>query len=188
MGKPTAVLVAILIISPILLAQESSIERADRIARILGLEQYLHQAKQLTEASSRKEITLMYEELKKAGVSKDILDEIINEQDQIQDKLYNAWDSNEAAKIFSSQIAEQLTDQELAESESFYGTQTGRRSYVAISSGQAKMMEYINQRTSTVMQNWIRDFIARAKQGASNKVNFCLSLPLSVYSLANSSR
>lgn len=72
-------------------------------------------------------------------------------------KITNAWDSGEAARVYSAALGQQMTDQELKDAIAFYSSPEGRRANAAVAAASAAMGDYVNGRVVAAMQGAMRE-------------------------------
>lgn len=147
-------------------AQDARISSADRIAKALGIEDMLNVAQQRSVDATKVQMKTVLAQLKQSGLPQDYLAQLSTAVDHMAIKVASAWDPKEATKIYSTAITSALSEEELKDTEQYYATEKGRRVHAAITGGQSLMMDYVNSRTTDVMQTEMAILMDKIKEAA----------------------
>lgn len=150
-------------------ATDDRIQKAERIAHILGIEGMLMETQKFNTDAINEQVQLVIEELRRNGAKEEWLRDFEKAADQMASKVGAAWDPKQASRIYSEGLLESLTNKELDDAEKFFSSPENRKAYFAASSSQAKMTEYINSRTKLVMKEEFATFMERARQAVAKK-------------------
>lgn len=145
-------------------ASDARTQKADRIARVLGVEQLLNEAQRLNAESTKEQAQIVLQEFRRNGMKEEVLSRFEKLVDQMADKVAAAWDAKQASRIYSEGLLQLLSDQELDDAERYLSSSEGQKAYTALSSSQAKMVEYINGRTNAVLQEEMASFMNQIRQ------------------------
>lgn len=141
-------------------------QKAERIARILGIEQILVEAQKSTEETARADLENVVQEMRRIGLKDEAVRMIEKLFEPLVQKVNAAWDIKEAGRIYSMGLVDTLSDQELDEAEKYYSTDEGKKAYAAISSSEDKMLAYIDERSNAVLKMELAKIFDQIRQYA----------------------
>ena len=143
--------------------QEAAIARAERLGSALGLAETLEELRTSSVDSTKSQLQSLINELRKAGIPEASAVRLATLAAEMCERVARSWDAKEASRIYAENLADGLSEQELAEAEAYYSTPGAQKIHQAISRGTAKMVEYINSRTSAAGEAELGKFLAHAK-------------------------
>lgn len=144
-------------------AQTKRVQDIDRLAIELGIPQVLAVNKENSINNGKEQFEAVFSQLRKNGIPSEVLEELQQPMEAILVRIRDSWDTNEAARIYTAEIASTLTDREIKETLKFYSSKEGKQSLTAIHTGQSKMNSYINGKVKETMQEEFGAFMAQIK-------------------------
>lgn len=153
------------------IAQDDNMVRATRIAQALGLEQLLRETQLQNVAATRQSMLDLLEELKKNGYPAKIIADVRVDALEFADDAVRSWDPKEAARIYANGLVQSLSEDELVATERHYQTETGKKSYEALSNSQARMIDYINAKQNEAMKAKMSALISKVRDAAIRSQN-----------------
>ncbi len=150
-------------------AADARTERAERIARVLGLNEMLQETQKSYAESTRSQLQVVLQEVRRSGVAESTAKHLEQLMNPMIEKVALAWDPAQASRLYSEGLLETMTDQELDEAERYVSTPEGQKTYTAIANSQTRMLEYINNRTKSVLQEEFAKFMEQVKKSVGKR-------------------
>lgn len=138
--------------------------KAERLAVALGLETQLAALQEASLAQVRAQMAQTIDTLRRARVAQESLDEASQFFDEYARKVSDSWSPREAATVYVSALAEDMTDEEIEDAIGFYSTPEGQKANAAITNATNKLFQYIASKTEPVSRAEMDRFMKRAAE------------------------
>lgn len=145
-------------------AQSTRIDRANRIALALGIQDQLRDMQDSQVSTAQVEMKQALDQLRKAGIQEHYLEALTPTFNRAVERLSRSWDPEVASQIYSEGLLDVLSDEELEELVTYYTTEKGRKEYQVLTESQRRMEEYVNARASAVFEEELSKLIVEAKK------------------------
>jgi hypothetical protein len=145
-------------------AQSERLSKAERIARVTGVEELLVAAQRTGNEAVKQQAAAVLSQLRQAGAPDALVAMLAPLTDEMMRRINESWDPKVAAKIYADGLADALSDPELQEAERYYSSDEGHKTFTVITTSQRKMQEYIAARTTAALQKETAEFFRQLKQ------------------------
>lgn len=149
-------------------AQTPVLSNAERLAGATGMAQLLADAQATNTAGIRAQADILYEQFEKAGLSQPMLLQLRPRVEEMMRRVNQAWDPNEATRIYSEHLGAALSQQEIDEAEIYYASPQGRKTFAAIGESQKATQRYIAAKTNEALQVEMAGLITEMKRLATD--------------------
>ena len=169
MKKIIFVISILLLLSSPLGAQETKHSQlAIQFADVMGLDKMLQNSKLQAEHSAQQQFSQIMDQLKKSSpnMPDQYLKDLQEAGAEFVSKISLAWDSAEAARVYTSTLAENLPEDELRKSIEHYQTPQGQNELKAINEAAAKLNAYILSSSQEACQAATNEFLYKLRLSA----------------------
>ena len=173
MRKVLFALVLVLSMSVSAFAQEtSSSDRVRELMKAISFNNMLELFHARSNHAVENQTRQMLAQLQKSfpGIPEDLMSELNRATDEFKRKMNSSWSTDEAARVYSSTLAKQLTEKDIQRSIEHYSTPEGKKEIKAIIEAAMKMNNYIEQSMQKESEVAISEFIARIRAIAGQAV------------------
>lgn len=148
-------------------SQSSRMEKAERISKVLGIDEALAEAQSSSVQAVKEQVAAMLDQMKKLGVPNERLDQLSPSIQRLAEVSVKYWDPKVAARIYAEGLVDELSDDELAEAEKYYSSPAGAKANRAIAESQQKMQQYIQDQSAKALEPEMARFLEEVKKIAS---------------------
>jgi hypothetical protein len=152
--------------SSTLSAEEAGrITLAKQLAEVFGFEATMEDLKKQTEFSVDRQISQMMDQFKKSfsNVPPQLMKELAAAAEEFSHKVRNSWNAAEAAKVYSTALADVLPENELRASIEHYRTPEGQHQLKAINEAASKLNAYILGSIQQATEAATQEFFSRIR-------------------------
>lgn len=146
------------------IAQTQTPSRAERVARVTGLEEMLSEGQSADVKNAKAQAIVILDQFKRVGIPDAVVNQLAPRIEEFLRKVSEAWDPKVAARIYAEGLSSSLSDAELDEAERYYSSPEGKRAYSAIAESQQKTQQYMTTKSNQVMQTELAGFLEAVKQ------------------------
>jgi hypothetical protein len=125
----------------------------------------MEELKKAAQLSVDGQMSQMMDQVRKSfsGVPAEYLNELTAAGEEFARKVSSAWDSGEAAKVYSAALADVLPEKELRASIQHYRTPEGQQELKAMNEAAFKLNAYILNSTQQAYEAGMREFVSRVR-------------------------
>ena len=145
-------------------AQESRVQKAERSSKAIGLSDLLVETQAENIRAIKEQAGSVFIQLKQVGMSEETFAELVSAFERMIELAARSWDPHVAARIFAEGLVDELTDQELAKAERYYSSPAGEKANRALMNSRQKMLQYIQEQTTKVMEPEMAKFFKEVQR------------------------
>jgi hypothetical protein len=138
---------------------------AKQLAEVLGFEATMEALKKQTQLAVDQQISQVMDQIGKSfsNMPPEFIKELTAAAQEFSHKVSTAWDTAEAAKVYSTALADVLPEEELRASIQHYRTPEGQHQLKAISEAGSKLTVYILSSVQQANDAAMREFISKVR-------------------------
>lgn len=148
-------------------SQVPRLEKAQRISKVMGLDDSLVELRADTVAAAKQQVATMLEQFRKNGLKDEVIKKILPAMERFVAACEASWDTKIAASIYAEGLVDELSDEELIEAEEYYSSPAGIKANNAIAVSQKRMLQYINEQTNKAIEPAMANFFEDVKRIAT---------------------
>ena len=149
-------------------AQQTQMERAERISRAIGLDQQLASVQEANLAGVREQASVALAQLTKAGIPESHVAQLKPAVERLLAACASSWDPKIAARIYAEGLVDVLSEAELQEAEAYYSSPAGAKANAALAESQSRMLQYIQGASAKAVDPAMEAFLAEVKRAATS--------------------
>jgi hypothetical protein len=106
---------------------------------------------------------MVLDNLRRAGLSDAALQQVQEGFDKVIDQVMTSWTPEEASRIYTTAIADSMSDDDLKKSIAFYHSSEGQKSLSAANEAGRKLQEYIQGSMTKAMEPALKEFMEQVR-------------------------